>query len=246
MNYYIASKGVRGNYQATMIPGSGLYGAPSVGGASRFVTYDPLSSGMVYWSDNTHTLYVSDFNGSCYELGDPVVTGLLDEECVACGTNDYMSACHFILRNSKTGNRTLYIIQAAAVASVIPLGGTHLEQAGLFSTNGPSASLIYCVDGNRIYGYDFQNGDEYAIRPQALPESAYISYVSDQTFDGVEYFVVGIQSGDKYTLYFYNVLGGQPDGQPVYEVSGSGVVKSVHYTRAGYDTLSGSTPQVMD
>lgn len=120
------------------------------------------------------------------------------------------------------------------------------EQVGLFSTNGPSASLIYCVDGNRIYGYDFQNGDEYAIRPQALPESAYISYVSDQTFDGVEYFVVGIQSGDKYTLYFYNVLGGQPDGQPVYEVSGSGVVKSVHYTRAGYDTLSGSTPQVMD
>lgn len=240
-NYYVANKGVRGNYQATIVPGSGLYGAPSVGGASKFITCDPESLGMIYWSDDTHTLYVSDFNGSCYELGDPEVTGLTDDECVACGTNDYMSACHFILRNIKTGNRTLYIIQAAAVASVIPLGGTHLEQAGLFSTNGPSASLIYCVDGNRIYGYDFQTGNEMHIRPEALPESAYISYVSDQTFAGVEYFVIGTQDGDKYTLYFYNVLG----GQPVYVVTGSGIVKSMHYTRAGYSTRH-YTPQIMD
>lgn len=253
MNYYISNKGVSGNYQASLMPGSGKYGVSSIGGASPFITYQTwsigMSMGIMYWSDESHNIYISDYNAACYEVEDPAITGLLDWDCIACGTNDYSGICHFVLQNHNTGERAMYIFECSfmgpMLTDVVPLEGTHLENAQLFSTNGSSASFVYCVDNNKIYGYDLLTGTEQEIRPASLPGNATISYISDQTFDGQEYFVVGTQNGDNYTLYFYNVLGGQPDGRPAFEISGTGYVKSMHYTKAGYDP-STVTPQIMD
>ena len=186
-NYYVSSKGVRGNYQATISPSSGKYGVPSIGGASPYVTYDGNTMGIIYWSDQTHSLYVSDYNGSCSAIEEPAITELFDEDCIACGTNDYSGLSHFILQNRNTGVRTMYLFQGTFIGpmltDVVPLAGTHLEHSKLFSTNGPSASFVYCVDNNKIYGYDLMTGTEQEIRPASLPGNATISYISDQTFD---------------------------------------------------------------
>lgn len=41
--------------------------------------------------------------------------------------------------------------------------------------------------------------------------------------------MVGTQSGSTYKLYFYNMVGGEPNGNPQLTITGTGKLKSLGY-----------------
>ena len=114
----------------------------------------------------------------------------------------------------------------------------HLAQGDIIAGNGLTGTLIYCVHDNKLYGYNFDAESEMEIPITGIPEGATISYFSNQywnmglfgdtslNFDNI---VVGTQEGDNYTVYLYNIRGGQPYGEPITVFSGEGKLRSVRY-----------------
>ena len=94
--------------------------------------------------------------------------------------------------------------------------------------------------GNKVYAYDTKTGDETALTFAGVPASENISYISCNYPGSTKkmYLILGTQNGQNYTLRFYPMLGGKPDGEPIYTVSGTGTVKSVRYTALGIDNPS--------
>ena len=111
-----------------------------------------------------------------------------------------------------------------------------MSRATAYSTNGLTAKYIYCIDGGKIYASIFDNSDlsESEIRPQGINADETITYVSNQFWNGggdtsFNNLIIGTQKDNQYKLYFYNMVGGIPEGAPINVVSGIGNVKSVRY-----------------
>lgn len=251
-NYLFTNKGIRSQYNgATGGMSSGKYGVTAGEGASLFMTYSSSSWNVYYWDENTHSIVCCDYNGGYAPLNDmnTPTSGLTDYECIACGSNELVGVVYFLLENVSTGERILYLLAAdfggTSVETRILPADSHLAQSSLFSTSVSSSTYIYGLHDNVVYGYDMEQGIEEALSFTGLPEGESITYVSNQCLSSNDYLVVGIQKGNDYTLYYYNVLGGKPDGNPVRTVNGKGKVKSMRYTKAGLDTYS-TVPPYMD
>ena len=49
------------------------------------------------------------------------------------------------------------------------------------------------------------------------------------------YLIIGTQQGTAYKVYFYNMIGGKPYGNPVYTIVGTGKLKQVQFVSSIYD-----------
>lgn len=249
-NYLFTNKGVRSQYSSMMGMTSGKYGVATGGGASEFITYSSMAMGVYYWNENAHSIVSCDYNGGYSQLDDMFypASGLTDYQCIACGSNEWTMMPYFLLENTSTGERVLYFVDTMfnAVSEARPLpADSHLAQSTVFSTSMFSSTYIYGLHGNVVYAYDMNTGNEEVLNFAGLPTDETITYVSNQCKSWTDYLVVGTQQGNEYTLYYYTVLGGKPDGNPVQVINGSGKVKSMKYTDVGINTFM-MVPPYMD
>lgn len=251
-NYLFTNKGVRSQYSGTMETSSGKYGVTAGEGTSEFITYSSGAMGVFYWDENTHSIVGCDYNGGYSQLNDMTTptSGLTDYKCIACGSNDLIMMLYFLLENISTGERVLYLLESSFMGTYVydvrtlP-ADSHLAQSSLFSTSVNSSTYIYALHDNVVYGYDMEQGIEEALNFTGFPAGEIITYVSNQYLSPNDYLVIGTQKGDEYTLYYYNVLGGKPDGNPVRVINGKGKVKSMKYTDSSVSTMF-SVPPYMD
>lgn len=88
---------------------------------------------------------------------------------------------------------------------------------------------------NKVYSYSLgKDAKEKELTFKGLPENEEITFLSNRYFLGdkksnFDYLIVGTQTGNTYKLYFYNIVGGEPDGVPKYTTSGKGILKSLGY-----------------
>ena len=251
-NFLISSDGMRSQYCYSVGGGSGKYGVAGGLGGSRFVLADNDGYMSVIWGESTHSLYYVDYNGGPGYFDNPTnnVNNMIGWECLACGFSKMAKFAVFLLENSSTKERKLIYLKVSfsgvSVNKIVPVASSaHLAKGNVFTVSNSSSTFIYTIDNNRIYGYDLNSGEEQEIGAADVGNET-ITYISDKYVSRkVDYFVVGTQNGNQYTLRFYNQLGGKPDGAPVYTVKGTGKVASIKFTNTTISGMSG-VPAIQD
>lgn len=243
-NYLVSSRGVRFQYDTSMqgLADSGKYGLESEMGASPYVAYDDASSSIFFWDDESHSVGISDYNGSTTVAQDDryKLSGLSRMTCVAAGYNAPTGYVVFVLSSLDGSQRQLVLISPSfsggiEVKEMRALRVNKVNTARLFTVSCTSAALLYGIVGNTVYGLDLTTFAEQEITPKGIGQDEQIVYFSNQSggsFGTHDYLVVGTKKQDDegYTLRFYNQLGGLPDGEPVYTLHGTGTPRAIHYT----------------
>ncbi len=257
--YYMTNNYAYNSYSGSM-GGIGVLGSFAGNGASQHVVTNANSFYcMAYWDQAHHGLGFSDYNGS-YAEPQSKVTGykatdtgydcITSGNCGAGGNN-----LSFFLLKDASGNRLFYFVNVTSsnvsVTDVRPVeAGTHLANANLFAVNCRQATLLYCVDNNKVYAYDLAgNNAERALTFQGLPDNEQITYIANRYYDddnGFDYLMVGTQSGDTYKVYMYNMVGGEPSGKPALVITGTGKLRKVDYANPNIVDTADKTPLLDD
>jgi hypothetical protein len=248
MQHLFTSAGVRSVYDGPDGGNTGKFGNALGGvGASKFYIECASQSGTRFWSDSNHGLYGCDYNGSVTAV--PMTTGLpykaqglTGYSCIACGESKIgtIERMYFLLKDDATSKRYFYFLTNARVKEVRELDPTtNMAQASIFSTNGRTATIAYCVNNNKLFSYNYNTGAEAELSFSGIPSNEQITYITNQYWQGddnFDYFVIGTQTGNTYKLYFYNMVGGQPSGDPVKTITGTGKFKSIRYVTPQYSS----------
>ena len=114
--------------------------------------------------------------------------------------------------------------------------GSEMNKADYFAINVNSAPLIYFIVDGQLWYYDLKSGNEEKITGiESLAENEKITYVSNKFWKSradntvFDYLVIGTSNGDRYTIRMYNMVGGQPKGEPEKQFSGTGTIADVQY-----------------
>lgn len=227
--FFVTSKGVRSQAPYASYKGytSGMYGLTHGDAASA--NYITGNSYTVYWSEKDYSFHYSDSKS-----GYTTAISYPGYSCLDRGQTS--NNAFFVLQNAKNERKVVRLNLASAGPALLVdpdiVAGTHMAKATDFSVCYSGASYVYCIDGNKVYAYDVTTQEETELLFDGLPASENIAYISCNYYGSASTMtlIVGTQNGDNYTLRFYKMLGGKPDGNPVYSVSGKGKVKSVRYT----------------
>lgn len=253
-NFYFSHTGVRSASAGTAMGGSpntGKLGYPVNDGASKFVQSSSLFSGLTFWNNTQHGLYVIDYNG---QAAKPVpfkdVSGNVipdaypsDLECLASGYSEVAKRMWFLGEQPASGQRYLLLLSTpTSITKVVRLDASlHLSKSTSVGGNGRTAAYIYSVDGGKIYAYSINNGTEIAVNLPGIPTTETPVFITNQflhmtnfisktyNFDNL---VVGTQIGNSYKLYFYTkdeLNGGIPIAEAKQVASGEGHVKSIRF-----------------
>lgn len=228
--FFTTSKGIRSQYASTTSgAGSGMYGDSPIKSGSRFFVGGTYCT--VVWDENGESFYYSDYNGSTFQTN----INYSGFKCLDCGRNSADQA-FFILKDA-TGARKLLTItmnfSGASLASDVDLlPNTHIAKASDYTVCFSGASFIYCLDANKVYAYNIMNSEETELSFSGLDPNEKISYISCNAYGEAKNMrlIIGTQKGQNYTLRFYPMIGGMPDGTPDISYSGTGYVKSVRHT----------------
>ena len=137
-----------------------------------------------------------------------------------------------------TGNRQLYFFSVGYGGAILTEvrdidPALHAANANLIAVNGQQATIMYCIDNNRLYVYDLGGvNPERELPLQGIPANEQITYIANRWFnagDTWDYLFIGTQTGDTYKVYMYEMVGGEPVGQPVKTISGKGKLRKVDY-----------------
>ena len=244
INVLVTNKGLRHQYEGSLsLSSSGKYGITNGVAASPYLTYDTNSSGMFFWDATTCSICYCDYNGTASIASDEKfkINNLNRWECMHAGFCSANGNIIFILRFTANNMKQLVRLTGAfgsgyQVESMASLNGRKIAAATSFTTCYQSAAYIYGLLANgTIYAFDLETNTEQQIVPKDIPSDETITYISNKYIGGTttsndDYFVVGTQKGDDYTLRFYAMLGGIPDGAPIHTIRGTGSVKAMHYT----------------
>lgn len=227
---------------------AGKYGLPTGAGATRFMVAMGFGGiGYVYWSEAEHHLYITDMNGQTpspltYTM--PAGLNESDLSCVACGQN-YVGGVetNWFLTETPTGTRWLYLLDGAQnVTEIRQLDASlHITKAEVVAAKGLNASVIYSIDENALWYYDWIHNTEDRINLPGISSEETLAYVSNQflqvvnsgmseetTYD-YDHLIVGTQQGGSYKLYFYDDVVGAMPQKAVEPAVGKGKVKSVRF-----------------
>ena len=210
------------------------------------------------WDEKSHSLYAFDYNQIASPLlfddytGADKTQNMTNLDCLHCGLSNIAGNVTgtFVFSDKATGSRWLYLVGTsffgATLSKCIQLPAeSHMAHAVAYSTNGASASCVYCVDGNKLYAYIYNSDDnnEVELKPEGIPSDETITYVANQYWQAFsdmdfDYLVVATQKGSAYKLYFYETNGGAPVGKPVLTTEGTGTVKSVRFQNDNFSTTN--------
>lgn len=236
--------------------GSGMLGVPKFEDAS------------VKWIalDKQHQAYLTficfdDKNGRF--LSTNVTTGAVSAYNDSDGITDkclYMGMCyHSSMKNTAyavfeaaDGSRKLYRLKCQLASSNSPIkeiidvdSDSKLSKATAFSVCAFNAPVMYFLSEGKVYYYSFQDGSEREIQLSGIGAGETVNYVANKwwssyyLYNKKDHLVVGTTTGNNdYKLYFYEINGGTPTGDPVSVVSGTGKVADVQYmeSRWGQNT----------
>ena len=257
--YYLTNNYIYTGYSGSM-GGIGVLGSFDGKGGSRHIISSPQSFYcMAYWDQNHKGLGFIDYNGS-YMAPTSKVPGYkvlnTDYDCLTSGMclaggNEIP---YFLLKDN-AGNRLLYFVNITS--SNLELkevrtvdASSHLGKANLFAVNCKQATIMYCVDDNKVYAYDLSgNNAERQISFQGLPSNEQITYIANRYYsaeDGFDYLMVGTQTGDTYKVYMYNMVGGEPSGNPALVITGKGKLRKVDYSNPNIVNTQEMTPILDD
>ena len=228
--FFTTSKGIRSQYaSSTSGAGSGMYGDSPIKSGSRFFVGGNYCT--VVWDEKGESFYYSDYNGSTFPT-EIIYPGF---KCLDCGRNSADQA--FFILEDATGARKLITISmtfagASLASDVDLLPDSHIGKAADFTVCYSGASFIYCLDGNKIYTYNLVNGEETELSFSGFDPNEKISYISCNAYGYAKNMrlIIGTQNDKQYTLRFYPMIGGKPDGNPDITCRGTGYVKSVRHT----------------
>ena len=239
---------------------TGQFGMPKskCGGSNYFFIDLPNSGNGALWDANSHSLKSYNYNINVSPLlygdltGETETQQLTDYDCIHCGFNRLAdkSTGLFILSEGNNGKRHLYISEGSSKGvklskHIVFPDDSHAARATAYSTNGISASYLYCIDSNKLYAYIFNSDEnsEAELKLEGIPSDETLTYVTNQFWNPsfspgskFDYLVVATQKGDFYKLYFYNTNGGAPEGSPIMVKEGVGKVKCVRFLNDGYST----------
>ncbi len=238
-NNMLTNKGAYSNYSGAMadygMTCSGRYGVPALDtGGSVFFFYYYMN--MYYWDEANGYIYLVDYNGSARPCTDfeGLPMDLSAYRCIGGGPNAIDGVSYFVLENKSTKERQLVTIYGFSdMIMMSPItAGTHMAKSEFIAINANQGSYIYNIDAGKLYVYDITQGDERQVSLQGI--SGDVSYVSNLYTNamfspGFDYLLIGQQNGNEYTLHFYNMVGGIPDGAPFATVKGSGKLRNCRY-----------------
>jgi hypothetical protein len=183
----------------------------------------------------SNTFTMPDANYECLFMGTHSTTATMNAAVYCLFHNkitniDYM----YIIRTSFMGVPSL-----AEVQTLAPASSGKLMSATMWATNEKTAEIIYFVNNNKLYYYGISDATENEINVQGLPLDETITYVSNRHYSlaaapAFDYFAIATYKEGKYKLFMYNMVGGLPNGDPVYSATGSGKVKQVQYLAPNY------------
>ncbi|MGM9701226.1 MAG: PKD-like family lipoprotein [Prevotella sp.] len=228
---------------------------------SRYFYIDQANYGCgALWDAEAHSLMSYNYNLEISPLlygdlsGEEETQQLAGTECLHCGYNRLAgrSTGLFVLGDA-SGKRSLYLTSGSffgvELTKCVALPtGSHAAKATAYSTNGISASYLYCIDGGKLYAHVFNSddGSEQELKPEGIPADETMTYVTNLFWnpifspgDPFEYLVVATQKGNTYKLYFYQTNGGAPIGTPVLTTEGTGTVRSVRFMNDGFEATDG-------
>jgi hypothetical protein len=239
MNTYLSDKGAFSTYVSEQ--GTGKLGFPTgVPGGSDYWAVSPSLAGMVYWDETNSRILWNNYNGIASVLTDAVYpTSGLNYDCLFMG--NYRGVVYSLFKDKSNSSRlVLYRITTSSMSrppkvnNVIEIDiNSKMHGATLFASNQYTADIIYFVNSNKLYYYDVTNNAEHEITAAGLPANETITFIANRqytvaspTFD---YLTIGTYLNGTYKLYMYNMIGGQPNGDPVRTTSGTGRIKETHY-----------------
>ncbi len=243
--YLVTNKGVYSAYYGRDARGAdGTTGeSRGNGGSTHVVSSIEARGGIVYWDDNTHSMAFNGINNAYAEVGSEVEgypTTNTNYDCLFAGVSTVDQERVFFLLQDRTdpSKKVIYIVDSSSkmpsmvkVVKVDP--NSHLAHATEYAANGLQATIAYGVDNNVVYSFDFMGvNPEKKLAFQGLPAGEKITYLSNRFLkgsDAFDYLIVGTQTGNSYKLYMYRMVGGEPVGNPVHTVSGTGKLKGVNY-----------------
>lgn len=252
LNAIITNKGIRSQYEGSISPGaSGRYGLTNGITASPHCSINPVDNGLYFWDNTTSSICHCDYNGTIVVGADDSykIYNLRNNDCLHTGYNQTTNYTIFVTRNRLNKATQLYCIKAEAfsgfkVEKLLNLSDYKINSATMYTTCFRSAGFLYGLtpDG-KIWAFDMDSQTERQITPAGIPDDEDITYISDKSLYDAMYFVVGTKKGDRYTLRFYNMLGGITDGQPIHTISSTGTIRAIQYTA---DLSSHYLPPIQD
>ena len=242
-NILITNKGVRSQYQSSLDKGeSGRFGITNGIHTGRQVAYERNSSCIFLWDPDTKNVVCCDYNGTARHGSkeENNLSTMSSYDCLQIGHCNANGNVVYVLQQQRTGMVWVMTITANFSSGwqmqqlkPIKAYAPHVSQSPVFSVCAAEATLLYGIDDNKLWGYDFVNNVEKELKPEGMAEDETITYVSDQYVGGNStnnYLIIGTEKEGHYTLRFYKNFGGQPDGKPVFSMTGIGHVRGVRYT----------------
>lgn len=256
--YYITSNGVYSAYTASM-GGSGVLGAFDGTGGSTHVVSSPAGYyGIIYWSNQTSSFEVSDYNAAYAPVASAVPdydTQGIDYEPITCGTCLASGEILFFLMKSKSdaSKKALFFFEngffGASLTEVRELAAdAPFANATLYAVNTNQATIAYYIKDNKLFAYDLAGmADDKELPVEGIGSGEQISYLSCQTISGLDeadnfnYLIIGTQTGDTYKVYMYEMRAGEPVGSPKVSFSGTGRLHRIDYVNPNVSDMSSAS-----
>lgn len=241
---------------------AGKFGMPDAVYGSKYLTLSiPTYSSGTIWDEQSHSLLTVNYNMMASPAtymdftGEELTQNLMGYECLSAGISRVSSSevDNFVLEDTSTGTRYVYLLsntmsgQYLTNRITVP-ASSHMAKATAFATCALTGRYIYCVDNNKVYGYNYSNDDfaEAELSTPGIGAGETITYICNPFISGsgsdvnFNYLLVATQSGNAYKIYMYDTVGGAPVGDPIYVTQGTGKVKCVRNIspRASVSTMA--------
>ena len=227
---------------------------------SEHVVTTPGRTHILYWDNETSS--VRAYNLLTYSSSEVVsdkagfATENLPYEPLFVGiTEQAEKEYNVMLMREKNKSATyMYFITLSYRSSTCPVdsvavfdSNSLLNRATEFAINsGVSinrAPFLYFVADNKLYVHSLANAKEdEEVHMDGFGKGETITYVSNPYWKNQKnpekdfnYLIIGTQQGTACKVYFYNMIGGKPYGNPVYTIVGTGKLKQVQFVSSIYD-----------
>ena len=217
-------------------------------GGSKWIAFHnaPYNWGFLYWDEINRRFLSLDFYGNVSTFaGDEAEyqPNNINGKVVFMGTTHFAEANDIYAVLQTPGNEKRSVYQLSYTRDDNPIkkvtimeADSKFSQADHYAICVHSAPILYYIADNQLYYYSFVTETEAPITTlQGLPVGEKINYVSNRFWKALrdvsfDYLVVGTTAGNgNYTLSMYNMIGGQPNGNPVIQFRGVGKIADVQY-----------------
>lgn len=251
--FYISNRGTYASQQYTGNPGSGKYGFPVApeGGCSysKWVVVNASAAIAISLFDELNGRFVKvDYGNGVSEQ--VVNNGLshsgIEHKLLFMGANSPLKAscsCWAIFQHKE--NPALRILYSVNSATTDPITFIEtLDESLVFNTaqvfgalKATDRSVIYGGVDARLYLYNVTTGTEKQLYPTRFGADEEITMITHKNVSADEnYLMIGTHKNGNYKVYLYELLAGEPYGEPVSILEGKGKVVDIQHssTNNGY------------